>query len=160
MEKFSAFRVIKIIHYPACMLTFFTHRILARAFRCFYLQNSANKDSLPYLAFPSPSPTPRKWPLPHFSDARQSDCRCTKDCHHHRAYSSSYCLSSCDRLPLCEWLHPGVYIYTYSWNQRPVPPLQHLISWLGTALLARFALYVIGFWWVPTELVVRKKGLA
>jgi hypothetical protein len=48
----------------------------------------------------------------------------------------------------------------YSWNQRPVPPLQHLISWLGTALLARFALYVIGFWWVPTELVVRKKGLA
>jgi len=57
----------------------------------------------------------------------------------------------------------GCKVYMHSrcsWKQRPVPPLQDLTSLLGTALLARVALYVVGFWWVPTELVVRKKGSA
>jgi hypothetical protein len=54
-----------------------------------------------------------------------------------------------------------VHIYNFAQEkQRPVPPLQNVFSWLGTALLARLALYVIGFWSVPTELMVRKRGSA
>ncbi|KAG0709530.1 hypothetical protein DFH29DRAFT_792617, partial [Suillus ampliporus] len=51
-----------------------------------------------------------------------------------------------------------VLVHVIGFLCRPVLPLQDLISWLGTALLARLALYAIGFWWVPTELVVRKRG--
>ncbi|KAG1755801.1 hypothetical protein EDB19DRAFT_1892004 [Suillus lakei] len=51
-----------------------------------------------------------------------------------------------------------VFVHVIGFLCRPVPPLQDVISWLGTALLARLALYVIGFWSVPTELIVRKRG--
>ncbi|KAG1753936.1 uncharacterized protein EDB91DRAFT_1100725 [Suillus paluster] len=51
-----------------------------------------------------------------------------------------------------------VLVHVIGFLCRPVLPLQDLISWLGTALLARLALYAIGFWWVSTELVVRKRG--
>lgn len=51
-----------------------------------------------------------------------------------------------------------VLVHVLGFICRPVPPLQNVFSWLGTALLARLALYVIGFWSVPTELMVRKRG--
>ncbi|OAX43876.1 hypothetical protein K503DRAFT_846896 [Rhizopogon vinicolor AM-OR11-026] len=51
-----------------------------------------------------------------------------------------------------------VLVHVIGFLCRPFPPLQDLIVWLGTALLARLALYAVGFWWVPTELVVRKRG--
>ncbi|KAG2077522.1 hypothetical protein BDR04DRAFT_1088574 [Suillus decipiens] len=51
-----------------------------------------------------------------------------------------------------------VLVHVIGFICRPVPPLQDVISWLGTALLARLALYVIGFWSMPTELIARKRG--
>ncbi|KAG1839080.1 hypothetical protein C8R48DRAFT_621886 [Suillus tomentosus] len=53
-----------------------------------------------------------------------------------------------------------VLVHVIGFICRPVPPLQDVISWLGTVLLARLALYVIGFWSVSTELIVRKRGSA
>ncbi|KAG1833035.1 hypothetical protein EV424DRAFT_1366800 [Suillus variegatus] len=51
-----------------------------------------------------------------------------------------------------------VLVHVIGFICRPVPPLQDVISWLGTVLLARLALYVMGFWSVSTELIVRKRG--
>ncbi|KAG2369904.1 hypothetical protein BDR07DRAFT_1468101 [Suillus spraguei] len=51
-----------------------------------------------------------------------------------------------------------VLVHVIGFICRPIPPLQDVISWLGTVMLARLALYVIGFWSMPTELIARKRG--
>ncbi|KDQ20504.1 hypothetical protein BOTBODRAFT_151226 [Botryobasidium botryosum FD-172 SS1] len=40
----------------------------------------------------------------------------------------------------------------------PIPFLYRLITWLFTALCARLALFVIGFWWIPVEVIAKKRG--
>ncbi|KAI0321818.1 hypothetical protein OF83DRAFT_1168093 [Amylostereum chailletii] len=40
----------------------------------------------------------------------------------------------------------------------PIPPLQRLAAHVLTALLARFALFILGLLWIPTETVTRKRG--
>ncbi|EPQ59288.1 hypothetical protein GLOTRDRAFT_70590 [Gloeophyllum trabeum ATCC 11539] len=40
----------------------------------------------------------------------------------------------------------------------PVPPLYRIITWFFTAIITRLALLVIGLWWIPVEVVTRKRG--
>ncbi|KAH7922444.1 hypothetical protein BV22DRAFT_1037467 [Leucogyrophana mollusca] len=42
----------------------------------------------------------------------------------------------------------------------PIPSVSRTVTRLCTALLARLALCLIGFWWIPAELVTRKRGKA
>ncbi|KZT24445.1 hypothetical protein NEOLEDRAFT_1206595 [Neolentinus lepideus HHB14362 ss-1] len=40
----------------------------------------------------------------------------------------------------------------------PAGPIHRAVTWLLTALLTRAILFIIGFWWIPVEVVIRKRG--
>ncbi|KAI0091914.1 hypothetical protein BDY19DRAFT_927391 [Irpex rosettiformis] len=40
----------------------------------------------------------------------------------------------------------------------PIPPLHRMLSRIITAILGRLVLLVLGIWWIPVEVVTRKKG--
>ncbi|KAF9226457.1 hypothetical protein BS17DRAFT_727900 [Gyrodon lividus] len=40
----------------------------------------------------------------------------------------------------------------------PIPPLRRLVGAVSTVILTRLVLYVLGFMWIPEELVARKRG--
>ncbi|KAI0347399.1 hypothetical protein BDW22DRAFT_1404954 [Trametopsis cervina] len=40
----------------------------------------------------------------------------------------------------------------------PVPPLRRTLSRILTAILSRLVLLLLGIWWIPVELITRKKG--
>ncbi|KIJ20163.1 hypothetical protein PAXINDRAFT_160791 [Paxillus involutus ATCC 200175] len=40
----------------------------------------------------------------------------------------------------------------------PIPPLRRLVGGVSTVVLARLVLYVLGFVWIPEELVARRRG--
>lgn len=51
-------------------------------------------------------------------------------------------------------------ICKYSWYQAPVPPLYRLVTGLLTSVISRLILLLVGVWWIPVELVTRKRGQA
>lgn len=51
-------------------------------------------------------------------------------------------------------------LLVYSPHQIPVPPLRRAVSHLFTAIVARVALLLLGFFWISVEQVTRKKGYA
>lgn len=44
--------------------------------------------------------------------------------------------------------------------QIPVPPLYRLVAGLLTSAISRLVLLLVGLWWIPVELVARKRGQA
>ena len=85
---------------------------------------------------------------------------------HNRSITSSTC--SCPRSAL--W-HPrsgclsglcesGVSfeVCKLSRYQVPVPPLYRLVTGLITLIFSRLVLLLVGIWWIPVELVTRKRG--
>ncbi|ETW84557.1 hypothetical protein HETIRDRAFT_171061 [Heterobasidion irregulare TC 32-1] len=40
----------------------------------------------------------------------------------------------------------------------PIPPLYRAVTYVLTAILCRFALFILGFLWIPVETVTRKRG--
>ena len=42
--------------------------------------------------------------------------------------------------------------------QLPIRPLHRAITHLLTALLSRLALFLVGLYWIPVEVVARKRG--
>ena len=42
--------------------------------------------------------------------------------------------------------------------QFPIPPLHRVVTGLFTAILARLALLLVGLYWIPVDVVARKRG--
>ena len=42
--------------------------------------------------------------------------------------------------------------------QFPIPPLHRVVTGLFTAVLARLALLLVGLYWIPVDVVARKRG--
>lgn len=43
-------------------------------------------------------------------------------------------------------------------SQAPIPPLKRAFAYIFTAIIARLVLLILGLWWIPVEIVHRKKS--